>query len=344
MAGPLEYVPATPTPEHGPTPVGRVPAPLREAPPGFRPAHGALVNARVLGVDRNGHLMLRTDSGVMTLASALRPPTGSEVVLHFRVIGGAIQAYILRTRPPDHARGESGTDPISPDDPDDADAALAGPGTLTRLWPALDSALARLAAGAGGESGTPGLADRLPQPGPGLLSALLFALKALTARDLRGWLGGDALSVLHRLNDGRLAEHLTADFEQLAALTGPDREGWQLFALPLVHGARVRMLRLYLHRPPEETEGPGPQRFVVELDLPRLGPLQLDGLLTEARLEMILRSREALPEALRARLVEIAAAGRDLLRREGSLSFVAGSGWSPRPVPETAAPSAGVVV
>ena len=371
MVGPLDYVPATPTPEHGPHAIARTPAPVREAPPGFRLAPGALVEARVLGVDRHGHLMLRTDSGILTLATRQRPPTGRLAVLQFYTFGGMMQAYILRIK--DEGAGEeSDADPDAAAEERQHPALHAGhsasghlEGThvegmhvegmaaLTRVWPAMEETLARLATatgapamGASTSAVRARLAARLPHPGPGLTSSLMFALRALAHGDLAGWLGGDVLSALHRhggdavSHGDELATRLHADLMHLHDLTQPDAAGWQLFVLPLLLGETVRSLRFFLHAPPAETAGtapdrPPPRRFVVELDLPHLGEVQLDGLLTAERLDMILRSRAPLAESLQARLDAIAADGRQMAGREGSLSFVANATWTPLPVPGT---------
>jgi hypothetical protein len=83
-------------------------------------------------------------------------------------------------------------------------------------------------------------------------------------------------------------------------------------------GPAVQMLTIYL---PHERDGAGgdagerdASRFAVEVELSRLGALQLDGLVRPKRLDLVLRSRRALPIALRQ---ELAAGFRDSLAASG---------------------------
>jgi hypothetical protein len=99
---------------------------------------------------------------------------------------------------------------------------------------------------------------------------------------------------------------------------------FQPVAVPLMDGPAVQMLTIYL---PHERDGGGgdageadASRFAVEVELSRLGALQLDGLVRSKRLDLVLRSRRALPVALRQ---ELAAAFRDSLAASGFAGEIA---------------------
>jgi len=81
-------------------------------------------------------------------------------------------------------------------------------------------------------------------------------------------------------------------------------------------------------------------RFVIELELSHLGGLQLDGLVQEKRFDLILRSREAIPEPMRQDLTEIMGDSLGSTGFEGSLVFEAGA-FPVRPMEDVARRMAG---
>ena len=80
---------------------------VREAPAGLRAAtSGTIVTATVAGRDTQGHLMLRTANGMLTLATPTNPPIGASVTLQLRPAGAQMQAYILSVRPAGAGTGQ----------------------------------------------------------------------------------------------------------------------------------------------------------------------------------------------------------------------------------------------
>ena len=65
----------------------------------------------------------------------------------------------------------------------------------------------------------------------------------------------------------------------------------------------------------------------------QLGPLQLDGLVQEKRFDLILRSREAMLEAMRRDLTQVMGESLDSTGFKGSLVFEAGD-FPVRPMEE----------
>src|SRR5439155_12213306 len=81
---------------------------------------------------------------------------------------------------------------------------------------------------------------------------------------------------------------------------------FQPLLVPFLDGGAFRTMTLYW---PGDSEGRAAvdhaaQRFALDLELSRLGALQLDGLVRPRRLDLVLRSRKALPLALRAEIAE----------------------------------------
>ena len=167
-------------------------------------------------------------------------------------------------------------------------------------WPALNSAVEALQ-----QSAVPAVAAAvnavLPQPGPQLGGALVLLMSALRGGDLRGWLGPDSLEELTRLKGAATTQALADDFSQLARPTRNDTGDWRVFNLPLFDGAQQQQVRLYLKRRGRQggSEAETPSRFVFEMDLSRLGTLQLDGLASPGRFDLVVRSTEPLPDTVR---------------------------------------------
>lgn len=175
---------------------------------------------------------------------------------------------------------------------------LADPQAVTTGWPTLDHILTAL------DTAAPALAagmrtTLMPTSGPQLAGTLLFLTAALYGE---GWPGDDIDQALSEAGHGRLRAQLSDDVSKLRQLAGDPATGdWRVLVLPLINGAMVQPVRLYLRRrdrasrtPPDEES-----RFIIEVEMSRLGPLQLDGLMRRKRFDLVLRSHRPLPEELR---------------------------------------------
>jgi hypothetical protein len=93
----------------------------------------------------------------------------------------------------------------------------------------------------------------------------------------------------------RLAED-NAEWRHLAEAGGGD---WRVFVLPVLDGEWVRPLQLYMRRRDADASPGEDARFLVEAEIGRFGPLQLDGLLRTPRFDLVLRSHRELDVPLR---------------------------------------------
>ena len=76
-------------------------------------------------------------------------------------------------------------------------------------------------------------------------------------------------------------------------------------------------------------------RFILNLHLSRMGDMQLDGFLHKKRFDLILRSEEKLPPAIRQELLQKFAAGLDQTGMQGGMTFqTRAESWMQ--IPETA--------
>lgn len=169
----------------------------------------------------------------------------------------------------------------------------------------------------------------LPDLGPRFVPAMVAAVVAVQTGNPRALLGERAASALDKAGRGDLIEKLGADLEEMRApVAMPSGGEWQALTLPLVVGAQIERIRLIVRRPAGDEDEAAERdeeglRFLVDVDLSRLGPLQLDGLVKRRakRFDLILRSRRALPDGLRADIAGAFARALDGMGMSGQAVF-----------------------
>ena len=297
------------------------------ASPGGTPEAGALrFSGTVTAVTHAGQPVLQTPLGTLTLEIQARLPTGSRVTF-------ALSAA---------AFGHS--------TPADGSLAPAPLGTLARSWPALEEALQALREVAAPDAGSRAATAMVPQPGPKLASGLLFFLAALSAGDVGRWLGHQATQALKTAGRETLLSRLGQDFGQLSRLAENPGGDWRLFIIPLLDADQVQQLRLFLRHGQQEHNGNGGEeddestRFIVEVELSRLGGLQLDGLVRDRRFDLILRTRAPLPDVMRHDIARIFQDANDAAGYRGNIGFQSSAEWGFMPIGAPEAASSGVVV
>jgi len=208
---------------------------------------------------------------------------------------------------------------------------LADAATPTRDggWPALEEALGILGQIA------PELAARLrmtltPASGAQLAGSLLFLLSGLYGGD---WPGAGLGAALAAGNHAKLAERLADDAEELRRLGTDAATGdWRVLTLPLLAGTMVLPLRLFLRRSKPGAQPETAARFAIEVELSRLGPLQLDGMLRGLHLILVVRSHRSLPAGLRDTIAAIYRRVLGEWNLTGDISFAAAPAFALAPL------------
>jgi hypothetical protein len=261
---------------------------------------------------------------------------GGGVVLQAEAPVGTRVAFEPGARPAPGAAGQQAAPP--PLDP-----AGRGP------WPALDQALAALQA-ADPAAARVLAAQLLARPDTRLATAILVFMGAVRAGvDGRGLVGERAARALEAVGRRDVLDRLGED---MRGLSRADASGdWRAYPVPFAGDGGLDRVVVRVKRREDDEESAadrlrrgGEVRFLVDLVLSRLGPLQLDGLVRPRRFDLIVRTEAALPADARSemrsafadRLAEIGSAG-DLVFRSGRAA-----GWIPlEPAPPT---GRGVVV
>lgn len=203
--------------------------------------------------------------------------------------------------------------------------SLFGPGP----WPVMDEAYQTLL------QISPQLAQAfarsLPSPGnPAQLgaTALLF-IAAVRSGDIGSWLGDKKIDALSRAGKNNLLSRLTQDLSTLPgrAAESPALPGeWRPVPLPMFYDGQIQKIALYVKQDNENAENKdkkdgGQTRFIFDLDLDRMGGVQLDGLVREKRFDLVVRTQIPLSEPMRQAMKQSYSHALEDTELHGDISF-----------------------
>ena len=298
-----------------PAPAGRgaaIAGPLPAALGNLAP--GARISGVILALDAQGRQQLRTRQGVITLARHANLPIGARVLVALGGTRTRPEVNLIPLEPPPPAAGQATAQA--------AGAAAARP-PLSHHWPGLDKLLGELASANIAKSA---ISTALPRPGAGLARGLLSFIAALRSGQMEQLLGKSiALDILKNSRLSPFAASVRGDMarlERFAFESGPG--GWYGLFAPLIVGDQLRQLRFYIRREDDRNAGerdPRARRFIVEAEMDRLGPIQIDGLLGGGNLDLLLRSANRLPHAWQAELGALVAKMAMLCGITGEIKF-----------------------
>jgi hypothetical protein len=221
----------------------------------------------------------------------------------------------------------------------------------SRDWPALQHALDAMAQ-SDPQSARAVTAAILPQINARLATNMaLFMGIVRGGVDPRAWIGDRGVRALEASGRAEVVDRLAEDLRGLQRQAEGGGGEWRTYPLPLLHDGVMDRVVVRVRRREDDEEGEaerverrgGGTRFLVDVNLSRLGPLQLDGLVRPKRLDLIVRSRDALPESLRTELRQIYAGAMADLRLAGDLGFQSGRAIAWVPLPGHATSGRGVV-
>ncbi|PWC85230.1 hypothetical protein TSH100_16095 [Azospirillum sp. TSH100] len=269
------------------------------------PPDTPVLRGTVAGSTPQGQPILATKQGMLALNVPASLPQGAKVTAALADLARATQAAA----------------PTLPGPPGPLDG---------RDWPAMRQLMATLAVA------DPALAKSMlatmPQPNRKLTAALGFFLSAMRGGDAQGWLGDDTASALDKAGRRDLLERLEKDFDGLRREAAEPLPGdWRSYTIPLMDANGPKPIKLHVHPLKEDEENGGKERskpgsrFVIDLDLSRFGPMQLDGLVRPNHFDLILRSHAALPPDLRVELIQVFADSVRAVGYTGGLSFQSGA-------------------
>jgi hypothetical protein len=275
--------------------------PLAIATPAAAAQH--TIAGRIIGYTPSGNAVLNSPLGAIILQGALHVPVGTELSM--------------------------AVEPALP-----APAALpAGTSSrpqlllsLARSWPSLTEAIAMLRQNSS-SADTLAVLARLPQAGPKLAAGLIAAMQALRTGDAEALLG--ALVAARAGGTGRddSARKVRQEFAQVSSLA-QERPGidWRCCFIPILDDGTIRQINLFYRRDRRKDRKDGKDeksgtRFIVEVDMSRMGPFQFDGLVREKQFDLMVRSHIALPQKFKHDITELFHEALSLGGYRGGLVF-----------------------
>jgi len=272
-----------------------------------------LLPGSVVAHPPGGQAVVQTPIGTLSVPTYAALPTGTQLSLE--VVG----------------------QPLPPLPPPLPPATTAASGLGAQGWPVLTQALDVLA-NANQPQALEQLLRVMPQPDARLAASMVAFSGALRSGDVRALLPDTSVRGLEKAGRKDLASRLKADLEGLAEDSGrPLGNGdWRLYTMPMLGGGPIEPIRLYVRKGSGDEgggKGAGNQgndhRFVVDLNLTRLGRLQLDGLVRrqDKLFDLIIRTDAPLDQDVRRDILGIFTNASELVGTKGTVSFQAGGRW-----------------
>jgi hypothetical protein len=273
---------AAPGPENaaGPTepPPGQN-APQQAVPPvdlaGFK-ALTTVLAGRVLATSTESETLVDTAVGTLSIPVQDAPPP----------IGAAIQLKIIAVAPPETAEKPAPVKAPAEETPPRQSLLLEATQALVLTVPALAQQIQSQLSLA---------------PNDRLTSLILNFLGGLKAGPTPArWPDPPTRKALVDAGRSDIATKLDTHASQIGQ-TRPAQPGdWSITVLPYLGLATTKPMRLYRRAPDEEEQQKGGgERFVIELEMVRLGAMQFDGLVRERRFDLVLRSEKPIADELK---------------------------------------------
>lgn len=202
--------------------------------------------------------------------------------------------------------------------------------SLTQLqWPALDE-LNQIMQQTGSQNLMQSVSQSLPSPAaPNKLpaAALLF-ISAMRGGDISGWMNDKTIETLRRLGKSDMLGRISRDMGSLSKSTSdPITQDWRGMPLPMAWENEISHVMLYYKKDDQaddensENDRKKGTRFLFDLHLSKMGPVQLDGYHRKERLDLIVRTHERLSNEMQIAMRGLYVQALENVGTAGELSF-----------------------
>lgn len=166
-----------------------------------------------------------------------------------------------------------------------------------RNWPALNEAL-ELIQSSETVTNQQFSTLKVPKLDSQMAANILFFISALRGGDIRNWLGNEAGRRIQN-NSPELYARLAEEYNQLGRSVRETNTGdWRTTLIPLFNGSEFEFFQMNFRsgsNDPNKKEDEDFARFIVDLELSKLGRIQLDGLISSKGKQFDLFVRSAIP-------------------------------------------------
>lgn len=152
------------------------------------------------------------------------------------------------------------------------------------------------------------MATRIPVANNTLASTLLYMMGAYNKPNgLKQWLGDEAVNTLNNSGKSFLIDKLEKALANAVQEVRDTTVGeWKSYSFPIQTNNMFQSFNLYVHQDPQHPfhkpihnqSGSGYMRFLIDMNMSKLGAVQVDGFIQPKKLDMIVRSEEMLPLGL----------------------------------------------
>lgn len=149
----------------------------------------------------------------------------------------------------------------------------------------------------------------IPKPGGAAFSApVLMFIAALRSGDITSWMGDKGIDAIKMSRRADTLNRIMSDFTGTARRMDDSAQQtgeWRSLNLPMLYGHELSRIQLYyrsFERDGDEAGSSDKQkgtRFVMDLSLTRMGPMQIDGFSIGKKLDVTLRSEQTLSPGMR---------------------------------------------
>ena len=163
-----------------------------------------------------------------------------------------------------------------------------------------------------------------------LPAAALFFMAALRAGDPGTFLNDRSADILKRIGKADLLSRLTRDGTSINRMTNEPlsatHQDWRGMPLPMMWNGELHHIMMYYKDDNQGGDEDGATskkgtRFIFDLDLSNMGPVQLDGFLRENRMDLILRTTAPLSQTMHSALRNAYINAIEPIGIAGELSF-----------------------
>jgi hypothetical protein len=172
------------------------------------------------------------------------------------------------------------------------------------------------------------LAQNLPRVGAQLAAGLAYFIRARLSDKPAAWPGSELRQALQSAGRPELVAKLEQGFAELArAAPQTSQDGqWKTMVLPLLDEQALHQARLAIRRDPGKGDQPKDGKpagvhFLLDVELSRMGALQLDGLVRGKRFDLMLRSHKPLDSQMQNEIQRLFAEAKSVTGITGEIYF-----------------------